>query len=140
MIMTKIAQQLQAEMSISGDKRKRGLIKSLEKKLKLAWAKERGLKEMHSLKKFLGLKDDYALVYGSAHCIPAWLDHLSFWERDGVPAVIVGQPYQLYGDTLKEMMAFAKAYDLKVSVRTAPSWHYPGSVLFVELSKKETRE
>lgn len=140
MIMTKIAQQLQVEMSISGDKRKRDLIKSLERKLKLAWAKKRGLKQMQTtnpLKKFLGLKNDYAENYGDTNGIASWLDHTSFWERDGVPAVIVGQPYQLHDDSLKEMMAFAKTYDLKVSVRTSPSWHYPGSVLFVELWKKD---
>jgi len=59
-----------------------------------------------------------------------WFDHGTRWVKDGRPACLVGQPYQLHVDDLREL-ADLEQLGLQVTVATSPAWHYPGSVLGV---------
>jgi hypothetical protein len=60
------------------------------------------------------------------------LDHLSIWNRDGRPAVLVAQPYGLRRDGLELLGQLEREHGLSVEV-DALGWHYPGHVVRVEI-------
>jgi hypothetical protein len=67
---------------------------------------------------------------GDCPRIPAG-DHLSLWNKDGNPFVIVSQPSGLSYDDLKETVKFCARYGLRAEISAWPSWHSPGEVLTV---------
>src|SRR5215510_1126742 len=67
---------------------------------------------------------------GNCPRIPAG-DHLSLWNKDGKPFVIVSQPYRLLYDDLKETVKFCARYGLRAEISAWPSWHSPGQTLIV---------
>jgi len=104
------------------------------RKLKADWARLGGLRESHARSTFnpigwlLGKRRvDYA-VYQQ----PQWFDHGTCWTKDGRPYCVVGQPYGLSCDDLRQLALLVNA-GFDVSVSTRPAWHYPGSVLQVEV-------
>ncbi|MBI4377240.1 MAG: hypothetical protein HY549_12420 [Elusimicrobia bacterium] len=70
-------------------------------------------------------------------CVPPSGDHDSLWLRDGKPAVYLTQPYGLTWETMRRLMAFCERHGLKADIDTWPSFHFPGQVLSVQLSKKD---
>ena len=68
---------------------------------------------------------------------PRWMDHGTRWTRDGKPYCLVGQPYQLLDDDLEELARLAEL-GLDVSVATYPAWHYPGHVLSVVVTRRDS--
>lgn len=56
-------------------------------------------------------------------------DHLSEWTQGGRTVAILSQPYGLTFNGLRETFEFCEAHDLKVSINSYPSFHYPGVVL-----------
>lgn len=70
--------------------------------------------------------------------IPAG-DHLSLWNKDGKPFVIVSQPYGLTWSALVETVQFCERYGLRPDIDTWPSWHSPGKVLTILYFRNGTR-
>jgi hypothetical protein len=62
---------------------------------------------------------------------PPWFDHGTRWTRDGKPYCLVGQPYGLSADNLRELLALVDDHGLHVGVDNRPDWHYPGHLLSV---------
>lgn len=69
-----------------------------------------------------------------------WFDHGTRWTRDGRPYCLVGQPYQLLADDLRELLDLQLEHGLDVSVATWPAWHYPGRVLSVIVTRRGVTE
>src|SRR5262245_39601587 len=67
---------------------------------------------------------------GNCPRIPAG-DHLSLWNKDDKPFVIVSQPYRLLYDDLKETVKFCARYGLRAEISAWPSWHSPGEILTI---------
>jgi hypothetical protein len=65
-----------------------------------------------------------------------WYDHGTRWTRDGRPYCLVGQPYGLSDDEVGKLAAL-RQQGLQVSIDTRPSWHYPGSVLTVVVTRDD---
>lgn len=68
-------------------------------------------------------------------CRPPGADHCSLWLKDGVPEVLVSQPYGLGLQTMRELVALCDRCDFDASVDTWPAWHFPGGVLMVEIRR-----
>ena len=62
-------------------------------------------------------------------------DHERLFNKDGRAAVFTFQPYDLGWKTLRALVKTCEAHGLEASIRTWPAWHYPGSVLFVEIKR-----
>lgn len=75
--------------------------------------------------------------YDSPPCSPPGADHASLWIRDGKPIAYVFQPYGLTNDTLHELLAFCDRWGLDVNIDTWPAGHFPGAVLWVELTRQD---
>lgn len=105
---------------------------------KKEWAKARGLKEykgcnrsgLRFLDKTLG--NEYSRFPGQ--------DHVTYWNKNGKPHVIIAQPYNLSTDEIFEMARLTDKLGLKVYISTFHAWHYPGGVLKVEWSIREELE
>lgn len=72
-------------------------------------------------------------------CAPPGTDHPSLWLRHGKPVVFVSQPYDLDGDTLRELLAFCDARSLHLHLSSSRSWHYPGKTLLVAIFPESVR-
>jgi len=106
-------------------------------KAKKQWAAREKLKESPSSAPYCvcRLLDKKCGHYGSSICpnaVPE-CDHPSLWLRDGKAAVFVSQPYQIID--VEALGAFCKERGLEVAITTWPAWHYPGSVLHVEIRR-----
>ena len=66
-------------------------------------------------------------------------DHASLWLKDGKPHVYVSQPYGLSLETLLEMVSQCQELGLEIHIGTWPAWHFPGTVLMVEVRRRESR-
>lgn len=63
-------------------------------------------------------------------------DHMEWFMRDGVPAIIVAHNYMntTSARALAEVHGFADFYGLRASISETPSWYYPGVATLVEYS------
>lgn len=66
-----------------------------------------------------------------------WMDHISLLMKDGKPKVFISQPYQLTLEDMRQLINTCDTYGLKAMVSTGPSWHFPSSVLTVEVRRKD---
>lgn len=71
-------------------------------------------------------------------CWPPGADHSSLWNRDGKPVVFVMQPYPMSYATVRELVDFCERWGLQFSVSPWPSWHYPGAVVTLEITRTGT--
>jgi len=105
--------------------------------LRARWAEARGLSQVKhgNWAKLIG-KQEIVGVPGARYYggLPGD-DHCSLWVRGKRPMAWVSQPYHLYPDTLRAMLAAADKYGLDFTVTTG-SWWYPGRTLFVEWHRK----
>ena len=62
-------------------------------------------------------------------------DHLSLWNLNGKPAIIVSQPYDKV-DTVA-LGVWSNHWGLVAHVYMDPAWHFPGRVLQVEIMTPE---
>ena len=67
----------------------------------------------------------------------AWIDHRSLWLKDGKPYSFVTQPYGLSLNDLKQIVAYCEEHGLDVFVDAGLSWHYPGTTVAVEFTRRE---
>lgn len=70
-------------------------------------------------------------------CLPPSADHDTLWLQNGKPARYIMQPYGLTWDDMKKLVAFCESHKLKADVDTWPSFHFPGRVLSIHLSRQE---
>lgn len=77
-------------------------------------------------------------VNGEMACLPPGNDHESLWSKGGVPSVFVFQPYQIEDQNLILLARFCEQNGLRASITTWPAWHYPGRVLHVEITRKDS--
>jgi len=64
----------------------------------------------------------------SAH---RWMDHLTGWTRDGAPAVLIAQPYDLFTDDISDLAKVAGEHSVHVHIN-GTGWYGHGST-FVQL-------
>lgn len=69
---------------------------------------------------------------------PGWFDHGTRWLSNGKPHSLLGQPYHLGPRDVAEL-ARLESRNLHVWVTSWPSWHYPGAVLSVLVSRSDIR-
>jgi len=101
--------------------------------LKKGWAKRHGLRQSESR------GDPVAWLAGKRQpwCEPHWFDHGTRWTMAGQPYLLVGQPYDIGPDDIREFAALQLA-GFEVWVNTYPAWHFPGQVLHVEVKRAGT--
>lgn len=58
-------------------------------------------------------------------------DHTTSWIKNGKPVCILSQPYSLSTENMREIVATCEEWDLSVTVRTGPGFHFPGRILSV---------
>ena len=66
-------------------------------------------------------------------------DHSSLWLKDGKPYAYVSQPYQLSLNDVKKLASFCDEYNLDMLIEAYPSWHFPGEVLTVKVTKQKVK-
>jgi len=99
------------------------------------WAARFGLTRSEGrccVKRLLGKRCDYSRS-DDFDCMEMGYDHPSLWNRDGKPVVFLFQPYQLGHDDILGLAEMARKHQFYLSVATRPAWHYPGSVLHIEI-------
>jgi len=98
--------------------------------LKKDWAKKHGLKQSHAG------GDPVVWLRGKRQpwCDLHWFDHGTRWTMAGLPYCLVGQPYGLGPEGIRELEALQLA-GLEVWVSAYPAWHLPGNVLHVEVRR-----
>jgi hypothetical protein len=112
-------------------------------KAKKEWAEHHGLKEVRNTPYCVcRLLGKVCKRFGVSDCLnaPPGCDHPSLWLRNGKPVTFVFQPYGLCNADVEKLGAFCRERKLELEVSTWPAWHYPGSVLHVEISKSGERE
>jgi hypothetical protein len=113
--------------------------------LKARWAEARyGLKESkrtpYCVCRLLGKRT--CRYYGSSECAhsPPGVDHPSLWLFGGKATTFVFQPYGLTTRNILLLGEFCRDRQLSVVIDTWPAWHYPGNVLFVEITIEREQE
>ena len=66
----------------------------------------------------------------------SWLDHGSMYGRAGRCLAVIGHPYHLGTEDLRQMVEIADEWDLNLRVDGA-SWYYPGSTARVMVFRKD---
>ncbi len=121
----------------SADQRTRAYAQASYAEIKAAYI------ERHGLKPTTGAKCVCRLISkdGRCHCNGSMIvpgsDHSSLWLKDGKPYVYVTQPYHLDFKILQELIRFCDDNGLTASISPDYAWHFPGSILFVEIKKRE---
>ena len=104
------------------------------KRIKKEWARRYGLKEAYSprlvLKAIFGRTEQDWIIRELTSD-----DHMTYWNKDGKPYCIVSQPYHLHLDDLQYMVKLAERHNIRIEIRSGPSWYWPGQVLFIVYSK-----
>ena len=110
-------------------------------RLREEWAACEGLRQSFASSDpvpwLLGKRTPYS---GTTHVGWGWFDHGTRWTQGGKPYCLVGQPYQLNGDDLRELLALEVEHGLDVIVSTSPAWHYPGAVLSVIVKRIDAED
>ena len=111
-------------------------------RLRDEWAGRGGLRQSHTCRTdpvpwLLGKRTPYS---GTTPNGWGWFDHGTRWTQGGKPYCLVGQPYQLNGDDLRELLALEVEHGLDVVVSTSPAWHYPGGVLSVIVKRADAED
>ncbi len=106
-----------------------------ERRLLVEWATHRGLRlsmKGHNLAWLFGKK---TYGYEEGH---HWLDHVTCWNRDGKPAVLVAQPYGLSGSSIRQLAQLDEHPELCVAV-DGTGW-YGHRTTFVEVWRLEAHQ
>jgi hypothetical protein len=61
-----------------------------------------------------------------------WFDHGTRWTKDAEPYCLVGQPYGLLPDAIRELAGLSE-HGIDVMIDVNPVWHYAGQVLSVRV-------
>lgn len=69
-------------------------------------------------------------------CRPPGSDHADLWIKNGKPVVYTFQPYGLDHNTLERLLDFCGRWGLEIHIDTWPAGHFPGAVLWVEITPK----
>lgn len=115
------------------DERGRAFAESVADDAKRLWMEREGVKASSNCSL------DWLRLVGrraSRDSLPPHLpgqDHAELFVKDGKAEVFTFQPYQLCWDTLEDLVEACRQNGLQADVTTWPAWHYPGSVLFVEV-------
>jgi hypothetical protein len=67
-----------------------------------------------------------------------WMDHVSGWTRDGKPAVLLCQPYNLYAADLADLVRVYEQFGLDVRIHGG-GWYGHGTVC-IELCKRQEQQ
>jgi hypothetical protein len=111
------------------------MIKEVSNQLAAKWAEARGVTRSRGrlcIHKISGER------CGSS-CLglyPPGADHVSVWNKDGKPYFYVSQPYSMGTEVVAENIEFCREHGLDIDISAWPSWHFPGSVLFITYRKK----
>jgi hypothetical protein len=103
----------------------------------LTWARRNNLRYaehgrcLHWLAKGRCAADYCDLCYGRFD----WLDHATGWTRDGKPYVLLGQPYSLSIEGLREIIACADQFNLNISIN-GRDWYGHGTIA-IELRRQD---
>lgn len=65
---------------------------------------------------------------------PPHADHATLWVADGEPAVYTTHLYELPGEHVRDLAAFADEYDLAFRIEPY-SWYWPGRTTLVTFSR-----
>ncbi len=66
-------------------------------------------------------------------------DHSSMWLKNGKAYSYVSQPYGLCLEDTKKLINFCDEHTLDLSIKAWPSWHFPGRVLTIEVTKQKVK-
>ena len=107
------------------------------------WASGNGLtksKRHGCIAILLGEKCE-GIRYDDIPCNVPGSDHMSFWLRDGEPAVYVSQPYALRLSDMQELSSLSRKYGLDVTIRPADeSFYFPGGTLMIEIRSMNNKK
>lgn len=110
--------------------------------LQAAWAKAHGLRRSNRRHRCMVALTDtprtHAFRCEHCHATPTnILDHVTLWNRDGRPAVLVSQPYpsELSPAGLAWLEDHTSALGLVYSITDEPSWWCPGWTKFVVITR-----
>lgn len=96
--------------------------------------------EYHGLRESRAYTDPVPWLLGkrppSYGVVPRWYDHGTRWTRDGKPFCLVGQPYDLSSDDMRDLVRLEEEFGLTVVVSSHPDWHYPGHILGVTVERR----
>jgi hypothetical protein len=70
--------------------------------------------------------------------LPAGVERLSFWLKEGKPSCYVSEPYDLGLWEMKEIAGFCDEHNLDVRVSAGKSWYFPGQSLILEVRPRST--
>jgi hypothetical protein len=113
------------------DERGRAFAEATADEAKALWMEKEGVRES-------GSRDWRRLVCGRRK--PLWdglpgQDHADLFIKDRKPHVFTFQPYGLSWFTLVELVEACQHWRLEARIATWPAWHFPGEVLFVEITR-----
>jgi hypothetical protein len=101
---------------------------------KAEWAKARGLRSSHGQCLHWIARGRCAAGWcRENHTDHAWMDHATGWTKDGKPALLLCQPYQLGEEDFRDLLLVAERFNLKFSVHGC-GWYGFGTVA-VELTR-----
>ena len=99
------------------------------------WSEKNGLKESNTRKVGMSFLTGNNTGYPF---LEEFLDHPSYWNKNGKPFAVVGQPYQINEEDMKLACRICEEHSLSFYISTWPAWHYPDHVLFIEFRRKGT--
>lgn len=121
------------------DQRARAYAQSVYAESLEAYTNKRGLKPTTGTRCVCRLISKDGRCHCNGSMIVPGRDHSSLWLKDGKPYVYITQPYHLDFKTLQELVSFCDDNGLTVSISPDYAWHFPGSILFVEIKKMEVK-
>lgn len=101
--------------------------------LRLTWPKHRCLHWLRSGRCNVGHCD---YVKNTSDPRYVWMDHVSCWNRDGRPAMLVCQPYGVSETDRLILDDIALAYDIDVQI--GPTGWYGHNTTFITLTRRST--
>ena len=106
-----------------------------------AWHRREGLTRStgHAcLGRLIGRQCAQSLTKRTRQAVPCGLpgaDHPTLWLKDGIPEVYVTQPSQLDAQHMGQIAALCAGWGLQCTVRTWPAWHFPSTMLLIEVRR-----
>ncbi len=107
-------------------------IESEGTRIRAKWARQHGLTRTRGRVCWHRL---FGRSCSAGFCKPPGSDHDSLWSKDGKPSIYMMQPYGLSETEAGDLAQFCADNGLRASVSTYPSFHYPGRVLSIELTR-----